>query len=240
MNNLHVLPIRVRRILSGDGASSESRTVFCPTAARAMTVADCGDCSSATHVDDCAVRCRPSSVHRTLRQPKPHRILPSAADRIAIGSVMSRNVTCVTADVSIEAVTALFLERCFGAAPVVDEEGYPMGVISKTDLVRRHFEEGETAEASHSSDGRSEREQLGDGMHLTDLASSVVGDVMARLAFTLVEDEPLSRAAAIMATEGVHHLPIVDLDGRVVGILSSLDLARWVATQSGYCSDLEH
>jgi CBS domain-containing protein len=32
-----------------------------------------------------------------------------------------------------------------------------------------------------------------------------------------------------MAYEGVHRVPVVAADGRVVGILSSLDVVRWLA-----------
>ena len=62
------------------------------------------------------------------------RILPSAADRVAIADVMHRDVTCVTRDVRTEDLRALFLERNLSAAPVVDAEGYPIGIVSKTDL----------------------------------------------------------------------------------------------------------
>ncbi len=227
-NGVQVLPIRIRRILTGDGATISARTVFCPTHGRAVAVATCGECQRCDQVGHETVSCRFEPTGPMLRWSSVlHRMLPAAADRVAIAAVMSRDVTCVTADVSVEAVTTLFLDRGFGAAPVVDAEGSPIGMISKTDLVRRQFEVGDTVEVGPPDD-------TADGMHLADVGRVVVGDVMMPLAFTLAEDQPLSNAAAVMATEGIHHLPIVDGDGRVVGILSSLDFVRWVANQSGY------
>ncbi len=53
-------------------------------------------------------------------------------------------------------------------------------------------------------------------------------------AFTLPASATLSRAAALMAFEGIHRVPVVSTDGRVVGIVSSLDVARWLARNDGY------
>jgi CBS domain-containing protein len=38
-------------------------------------------------------------------------------------------------------------------------------------------------------------------------------------------------AARLLAARGVHHIPVVTKDEVVVGILSVMDLARWLATQ---------
>lgn len=44
----------------------------------------------------------------------------------------------------------------------------------------------------------------------------------------------LTRAAALMAFEGIHHLPIVNGAGGVVAMLSSLDVLRHVGRDQGY------
>jgi CBS domain-containing protein len=57
---------------------------------------------------------------------------------------------------------------------------------------------------------------------------------MTPLALALPEGATVSRAAALMAYEGVHRIPIVSDDGVVVGILAAVDVLRWLATSSGY------
>ena len=57
---------------------------------------------------------------------------------------------------------------------------------------------------------------------------------MMCLAFSLPETATLSRAAAVMAYEGVHQIPVVASDGKVVGIISSLDVMRWLAQHDNY------
>jgi CBS domain-containing protein len=57
---------------------------------------------------------------------------------------------------------------------------------------------------------------------------------MTRPAISLEATAPLTRAAALMAFEGVSRLPIVDGRQHVVGMLSALDLLRWLGRQDGY------
>jgi hypothetical protein len=44
---------------------------------------------------------------------------------------------------------------------------------------------------------------------------------------------PITRAAAIMAFEGIHHLPVLGWSGSIVGMLSSLDVLRFIGQASG-------
>ena len=220
------LPVRKRRIVSGDDSETTTRSVLCPMHGQSVALPVCAECVRCERIDESGVRCTPEMVQPTMRwSPLLRRMLPSAADRVAIAEAMAHYVTCARADVAIDTLTALLLDADIGAVPVVDAEGFPIGIVSKTDLLRDHWENGDTEEVT---------DEVVDGVHLTARAPKTVRDLMMPIAFTLREDDPLSRAAAVMATERVHHLPIVSADGRVVGMLSALDFVRWVAAQSGY------
>jgi CBS domain-containing protein len=117
---------------------------------------------------------------------------------------MSLNVQCVTEDVSLSALARCLLDGGYSGAPVIDDEGTPVGVVSKTDLLRHGVTPG----------GR-------------------VRDIMTSMSFTLHEDQSVSKASALMAYEGIHRLPVVDAAGRVVGLLSSLDILHWLACKTG-------
>jgi CBS domain-containing protein len=69
---------------------------------------------------------------------------------------------------------------------------------------------------------------------LANEASGLVRDVMMPIAFTLPQGASLSHAAALMAYENIHRVPVVADDGSVVGIVSTMDIARWVAEADGY------
>jgi CBS domain-containing protein len=64
--------------------------------------------------------------------------------------------------------------------------------------------------------------------------SGTVQDIMMPIAFTLPESASLSHAAALMAYENIHRVPVIAADGAVVGIVTSMDIVRWVAEQDGY------
>jgi CBS domain-containing protein len=52
---------------------------------------------------------------------------------------------------------------------------------------------------------------------------------MTQEVVTVRYDETVRRAARLMANLGINHLPVVDTDGKVVGIVSSTDLTRHLA-----------
>ncbi len=95
---------------------------------------------------------------------------------------------------------------------VVNERGLPVGMVSKTDIVRHRYENGET--------------EAGEG--------ATVGELMVPIAFTLLEGATLGHAAALMAWEGVHRIPICSDAGDVIGIISALDVVRWLSRAEGY------
>jgi CBS domain-containing protein len=132
------------------------------------------------------------------------RKLHQRADCTPVSRIMSLNVQCVTEDVSLPALASCLLDGGYSGAPVVDDEGTPVGVVSKTDLLRH----GVTPQ------GR-------------------VRDIMTPMSFTLHEGQSVSNASALMAYEGIHRLPVVDTAGKVVGLLSSLDILHWLACKTG-------
>jgi CBS domain-containing protein len=60
-----------------------------------------------------------------------------------------------------------------------------------------------------------------------------VADAMSRMALSLPEDAPASRAAALLAEHGVERVAVVSGDGAVVGVLSALDVVAWLAAPGG-------
>jgi CBS-domain-containing membrane protein len=133
---------------------------------------------------------------------------PKSADLTPVSEIMSGTVVHVKPDLGLDALEELLLSHSISGAPVVDDHGRPIGIVSKTDLLRRNG----------SATG----------------PRATVRDVMMRTAYCLGENEPIARAAGLMAFEGVHRVPIVDHNGAVIGVVSPLDVMRWLARQHGY------
>jgi len=123
-----------------------------------------------------------------------------------ISEIMSRKVVCARPEMDASLLRARLMQRGVSGAPVVDDWGRVLGVVSKTDLVEHEV-----------TSKRGEK---------------TVADIMMPMAFTLPAEAAIGQAAALMAYEGVHRVVVVDAKGCVIGLVSALDVARWV----GWCS----
>ncbi|HTR50376.1 MAG TPA: CBS domain-containing protein [Kofleriaceae bacterium] len=144
--------------------------------------------------------------------PDPHLArVPSIADRVPLTEIMSRNLTCARRDLDADTVAELMIANRIGCVPVVEEPGRPIGMITKQDFI----------------------EQVGtvDGSEITPRTAE---ELMMPLAITLPDTATIAQAAAMMASEDIHHVPIVDREGRLIGIVSSMDIVRWLARNDGF------
>lgn len=231
-----LLEIRKLHVLSGDGQTADVRRVLCPARTWTVTLEQCLACqdSGGGVVRDPAARIDYASCnHAGEARPEGAGDL---ADRTPMSALMRTQVFAVRPEVSLEAFTELLLDRGIGGAPVVDEDGRPVGVASKTDLLDDRFARGDTGEGiargRHVDRGHF-RVELGPGVHVEPSPYESVGDAMTRAAFTLPEDAPVARAAAIMAERGVHRVLVVAEDGKLSGIVTATDLMRWIAERAG-------
>ncbi len=215
----HSLPIRACRIYAEQG-KSVSTHIHCPRLDAVRDVNDCMACGSYCGVSfavidgatEANLLCReePRGV-RAAANDNREDDAPSFADRTPVWAIMRSDVYCIRRDVGITRAMSILLEAGIGGLPVVDEDGFPEGMLSKTDLVRWMWETG-------ASPG----------------VQTKVADLMTPLAFTLPAEVMISHAAALMAVEGVHRLPIVATSGKVIGIVSALDVVRFLAKHDGY------
>jgi CBS-domain-containing membrane protein len=128
-----------------------------------------------------------------------------------VSEIMTRDVLCVSPKSSCEALIAMMMEHGFSGAPVIDDHQKIVGVASKTDLLRW---------AAGTPDSKQR--------------NRMVEDIMTPVAFTVSETAMISEAAALMVFESAHRLPVVSRDEKVIGIVSSLDILRWIAENEGY------
>jgi CBS domain-containing protein len=154
------------------------------------------------------------------------------ADAIAVSAIMTPRVVCVTEDLGVDTLTVLLDEKGFGGVPVVDRQGGLIGMVSKTDIVRMAREHDETQAVPAIVLHQRERDEP--GCHEIEGETRTVADIMMPIAFSIPEGATIGQASAMMATEGVHRLPVTDADGNIVGILSATDVVRWLAVAAGY------
>ncbi|MFN7973050.1 MAG: CBS domain-containing protein [Acidobacteriota bacterium] len=166
---------------------------------------------------------------------RSHRHAPPAMEKsdATLATVMSRDVITVGPEMGLASVSQLMLDHGISGLPVVDAGGRLMGIVAKTDLVRALYPDGDTVRVEDSSDAlrqkSSAEQELGPGFFTEPAAQPAVQDAMTPFVHTLPETATVPEAAALMTREGVHRVAIVDPDGRLVGIVSALDVMRWTA-----------
>ena len=206
------------RMLRRGRKEQATATLFCPKDRARRPVAGCYGCP---HRGDVRVEGKDHWVQCLMALPPPSPRSPSDAP---VSDYMTHNVVCVTPDLSVAELVLLLVEKRLTGAPVVNDQGMVIGVVSQSDLVRESYDEAEAwVDAEHSPSDRLK------GPAFEPPIGSTVAGVMTAAPRVLRESATLRQAGQVMAQERVHRLPIVDEQGVVVGILSTLDLARFVA-----------
>lgn len=138
----------------------------------------------------------------------------------ALGTVegaMTKSVVSVTRDMPASEALAYLFRHGVGGAPVV-EEGRVVGVVTTTDLAAPHPYARETGPFLRPRGGGPEWQ---------------VRDLMTGSPVTASPDEPLVDAAVRMARAHIDRLPVVDREGRSIGILARDDVVRVLARTAG-------
>jgi CBS-domain-containing membrane protein len=125
----------------------------------------------------------------------------------------------VSTTTPLDEVARLLLSSAFTGIPVVDEENRPVGIIAQGDLI---YKAGLPMRLGLLSESGPERI----GAVLDSLASRQAGEVMTHPAITIGHDSLVTEAVNRMLWKGVKRLPVVDAAGKLVGILSRVDVFR--------------
>ncbi|WP_026122423.1 CBS domain-containing protein [Nocardiopsis halotolerans] len=135
-----------------------------------------------------------------------------------VGDLMATNVLAARDDAGYRELAAFMRAHHVSALPVVDGEHHVLGVVSTADLLLKLAdpdpEEGYMAEPF--------RERL-DRIKST---GTTAHDLMTSPAVTVTAGTAPREAAEVMRRRGVRRLPVVDGDGRLVGLVGRSDLLR--------------
>jgi len=144
--------------------------------------------------------------------------------------VMTRSVVTLRVNASLGEAIRLMLDRGISGLPVVDAQGYLVGMLTEGDLLRR-------VEVGTSDHHRSGWWTFLHGASVSAdeyvrTHSRQVGDLMTRHPVTITEDTPLEEVVALMEQKRIKRLPV--LQGKaVVGMVSRSDLLGAVGAVLG-------
>jgi len=136
--------------------------------------------------------------------------------------VMVSTVITVGVNASIGEVAAILLNNHISAAPVVDEKGELVGIVSEGDLMRRP-EIGTTKRHSWWLELISNK--WASATEYIKSHSRKVADVMTRDLITAKPDTPLGDIAGLLERNQIKRVPIVER-GKLVGIVSRANILQ--------------
>lgn len=143
-----------------------------------------------------------------------------------VQEVMATNVVTVMNTESVRDALNKLTEEHISAVPVIDGSGSFVGIVSVADLVRTVLATDEVLDSDYP---HYEDSFWAVNLIQQRLGSDKVTRVMSEVLTTVAPDESMHHAACIMLNQRVHHLPVVNGQGRLVGMLSSTDFVRLAA-----------
>ena len=140
--------------------------------------------------------------------------------------VMVSPVITIKQESSVKEVAEIFINRRISAAPVVNDQGKLVGIVSEADLLRR-AEAGTERRRSSWLLLFTGNERL--AAEYVRAHARKVADVMTRDVITATPDTPLHEVASLLEKNSIKRVPIVS-NGQLVGLVSRANLIQSVAT----------
>lgn len=136
----------------------------------------------------------------------------------AAADLMTTNPQSLRRDATVAEAAAFLSTRGFGAAPVIDEAGRPVGVVSRTDLLHHHGQRAVRLLAAPLGRGGEGGPEPG--------GETPVRSVMTPAVFCVHADTPAAKLVEKMLALNVRRLFVVDDEGVLVGVVSAFDVLR--------------
>jgi CBS domain-containing membrane protein len=160
-------------------------------------------------IDDLKALCSSAARHAEERMYR----------RVTVDDVMTKNVITVGKEADIHDAARLLSEHRISGMPVADGDGKIIGMITEADvLAMTGLGKGHTVKDLI-------RHLLGEPIP-GGRTNGTVADVMSSPAISVKPGTDIHEAARILREKRIKRLPVVDLDGRPVGIVSRADLLR--------------
>jgi CBS domain-containing protein len=125
-----------------------------------------------------------------------------ARNPMSVADIMTREVRTCSASDSLNRAAQLMWENDCGALPVVDAEGKAIAMITDRDICMAAYTQGQA------------------------LTTALVSTAASRGIETVRETDSVDTAEALMEKHQIRRVPVVDADGKPIGLVSMNDLAR--------------
>jgi len=204
MEEMITCGVRTVIVYGPSGPQKQVRSVHCPAGNGSVALEHCETCTrrmetvAASDAVRSHISCR---VDGDGEQPARVQM---------VSEIMPRTVVAVRPELRADVMLLALVEHDRGGAPVVDQMGRPMGMVSITDLMHEYRS---MLRAAEEAGGPPSRPRL-------------VRDVMSPGAFTIPDSAGVEEALDELARRDVKRLMVVGDRGELVGVVTALDLLR--------------
>ena len=134
-------------------------------------------------------------------------------EEVTASDIMQRNVVRVLPGDSLREASEMLFEHNVSAMPVIDSNGNCLGILSLTDLVEF---------ARRATPGSPLARLRG-----RTLSNTSVSELMTTRVVSVRENTSLTGVRQTLKRLGLNHVPVVNDDGRLTGVISSSDIERF-------------
>lgn len=166
--------------------------------------------------------------------------MEASSDRLrwmSVKNAMTKDVISVKMSGKVKDAWLILMEADISGAPVVDDKGLLVAIVSVTDIYRAILERYQKARSlreltAGTTDPQSaEKEEVRElSLSIRAVAESPLVSIIPKdqKLLTLSPEDSLERAIKLMAEHNVNRLPVAK-DGRVVGIITRQDVICVIA-----------
>jgi len=151
---------------------------------------------------------------------------------MSVKNAMSREVISVRASSKVMDAWLIMMEEQISGAPVVDDEGALVGILSVTDIYRTITDRLQKARSLREATMEITDEDAVEKEEVRELVLAIRAVAMSTVAMimpkdqkllTLNDEDSLERAIRMMAEHNVNRLPVIR-NGKVEGIITRQDI----------------
>lgn len=142
--------------------------------------------------------------------------------------IMSTNVITIGPSKSVKELALLLSDNGISGVPVVNDSDTLLGIVTESDLIDQkkkiHLPTVVTIlDSVFYLENPEKMEQ-----EMKKMAGSKVEDIYTPSPVSIVETTSIEEIATIMAEKGIHSLPVLDGDDRLVGIVGRKDIIKTI------------
>lgn len=147
---------------------------------------------------------------------------------ITVGDIMTKEVITVSQDLAVEKLAEVFWENRISGAPVVDDDGKVIAIVTESDLIDQTKKVHIPTMISFLDSVIMLEKADKIEKEIRKMTGTTVKDICSDTLISVSSETSLDDVATIMAEKHFHTLPVL-ADGKLIGVVGKADIIRTMA-----------